>query len=887
MTYDDRSFLIDGHRVWLVSGAIHYFRVPRELWRDRLAKAQAGGLNCIETYVAWNRHERHEGQWDFSGDNDVVEFIQQAADLGLYVIVRPGPYICAEWDFGGFPAWLGAKKNIHLRSPDAVYTHYYGKYFRQLLPRLADLQVTRGGNIVAIQNENEYAVTSMPERMDYLNYISHYYRRAGIDVPILTCNLMTRPFVPDAVECLNGYRRTIEQVKRLRTLQRDKPLLATEYWCGWFDGWGDEHARKDARDVARRAMELTGAGCQINYYMYHGGTNFGFSGGRTVGSDHHYMTTSYDYDAPIAEGGALTRKYGLLRLVNLPHRTLGHVLATAAPVAAPAAIGHTAVHWSAGEGGTVVVVSNGGDDHVSETAVALADGRTLDVDLSHYGAALLLLGARITDRHTLDESNLTPLGLLAGRTLVLHGAPGQDGHVSVNGRREAVTVPEGEGVALLDVAGLPVMVVNSALAERCWEVDDAIVIGPAFAGETLDDLVHQAGAKTYTLIDGQGKVTHAKVKAPASRPSAKPPTLRRFTALGACTAIDDPIETFNRLDGPRPMGRLEVPDGYGWYRTTITLSRAARKHLYLPGCADRARIYVNGAFAGLWGRGPGATREPIPVPLQRGDNEVTLLVDNLGRFNFGDHMGEAKGMWDQIYAARTVGLRAWRINEGTGKEFSRRMVPRAQAHRLDGLTHAPAKVCRTTFTLSAQIPVHLRFTGLEATVVVLCNDRFAGFFAAGQGGFGDLTLDRELVAGSNRLTLLVWPDVTAKALNAAVRLYRLESDLTGEATWAFRRWAPPEGRTGGSGAKRPAWFVTTFARPAGHRPLFVRVAGATKGQLLLNGRNVGRFWTIGPQEAYYLPEPWLEKTNELMIFSEDGTAPTRTKLVFKPEGPYG
>ncbi|NLF32596.1 MAG: hypothetical protein GX591_17105 [Planctomycetes bacterium] len=887
MTYDDRSFLIDGHRVWLVSGAVHYFRVPRELWRDRLAKAQAGGLNCVETYVAWNRHERHEGQWDFSGDNDVVEFIQQAADLGLYVIVRPGPYICAEWDFGGLPAWLGAKRNIHLRSADAVYTHYYDKYFRQLLPRLVDLQVTRGGNIVAIQNENEYFVTSMPERMDYLNYITRYYRRAGIDVPILTCNNMTEPLVPDAVECLNGYGRTIEQVKRLRAMQGDKPLLATEYWCGWFDGWGGEHVRRDPRDVARRAMELTGAGCQINYFVYHGGTNFGFAGGRTVGSDHNYMTTSYDYDAPIAEGGGLTRKYSLLRLVNLPNRTLGHILAAAAPMAIPAAIGHTAVHWSAGESGTVLVVSNGGDDRVTSTAVALPDGRRLEVDLSHYGAALLLRNARLTDRHTLDESNLSPLGLLAGGVLVLHGAPGQEGHVSVNGRREAVTVPPGDGVVLRDVAGLPVAVVNSALAERCWEVDDTVVMGPAFVGETLDDLVHAPGAKDFALIDAHARLTRPKARTPMARPPAKPPALKRFKALGACTEIDEPLEAFDRLEGPCPMEQLDLADGYGWYRTAITLPRAARKHLLLPGCADRARIYVNGAFAGLWGRGRGATREPIAVPFQRGRNELALLVDNLGRFNFGEYLGELKGVWDGIYDATPVGLRAWRIKEGTGKEFSRRMVSRAQVHLTDGLDQTPPMVCQNTFTLSRHVPVHLQFTGLDQTMVVLCNDRPVGFFTARNGGFGDITLDRELVGGSNRLTLLVWPDVTARALAAAVRLYRLESDLTARAPWGFRPWGVPDGPTGGSGAKRPAWFAATFPAPAENRPLFVKVAGAAKGQIFLNGRNLGRFWTIGPQDAYYLPEPWLERTNELMLFSEDGAAPTGTTLVFRPHGPYG
>jgi len=193
VTYDNRSFMVNGHRIWLVSGALHYFRMPAALWRDHLMKARRGGLNCIETYIPWNYHEPLEGQWRFTGDCDVAEFVKQAGDLGMYVIIRPGPYICAEWDFGGLPAWLMAKANIQYRTHNAIYTHYYDKYFRQLLPQLADLQVTRGGNIIAIQNENEYFMTTQPDRQEYLSFISRLIRRAGFDIPVLTCNLVSSP----------------------------------------------------------------------------------------------------------------------------------------------------------------------------------------------------------------------------------------------------------------------------------------------------------------------------------------------------------------------------------------------------------------------------------------------------------------------------------------------------------------------------------------------------------------------------------------------------------------------------------------------------------------------------------------------------------------------
>ena len=235
ISYDDRSYLIDGKRIWLTSGSIHYFRVPHELWRDRLIKAKRAGLNCIQTYVAWNFHEQQEGKWNFDGDYDLREFILQAGELGLYVILRPGPYICAEWEAGGLPAWLVVKKGVALRTANATYMHYFDKYLKKVLSRLSDLQITRGGNIILIQNENEYTYTTMPDRINYLGFINQLIRRAGFDIPIITCNYLTEPRVPDTIECCNGYEDVIPFLKRLRTAQPDAPMLATEFWPGWFD----------------------------------------------------------------------------------------------------------------------------------------------------------------------------------------------------------------------------------------------------------------------------------------------------------------------------------------------------------------------------------------------------------------------------------------------------------------------------------------------------------------------------------------------------------------------------------------------------------------------------------------------------------------------------
>ncbi len=889
VTYDNRSLLLDGRRIWLVSGAIHYFRTPAALWRDRLLKARRGGLNCIETYVAWNVHEPREGQWDFSGDHDVVEFIRQAGDLGMYVIVRPGPYICSEWDFGGLPAWLAAKSGLQVRSANAAFTHYYGKYFRQILPRLAELQVTRGGNVIAIQNENEYFMTTMPDRQEYLGFITQMFRRAGFDVPILTCNGCSEPMVEDAIECYNGWDGHVANLRRLKNLQPEAPLISTEFWIGNFDWWTSEHHTHPARETARRALEMLGAGAQTNYYMYHGGTNFGFWGGRSVPTDAAYMTTSYDYDAPIAEGGGLTDKYYALRLVNVMASRFGEVLGATLPLDSGVPAAGSATLSVAGARGRVTVVTNNGDETITRVPVVLHDGRTLEADLSHFGAVALFSETALTDRHTLDYCNLMPLGIFREKVLVLHGPPGQAGVLSLNGKEIRLTVPKTQTLELHEAQGLSLLVMPSVLAERCWSVDDHLFIGPDFVGETVDEIVPHPGRRQHWVVNLEGKVSLRKVSGPAT---ARTPAVPRMTAFRHLASAPEPMGEaleWQRLDRPRDLAALGVEYGYGWYQTRLEFPRPIRKYLYLPQGGDRLTLWLNGKRVGTWGRGDGASRDPISVQMAKGTNTLTLLADNLGRFCFGFELGEHKGLWGDVYSALPVKPRTWKVRPGTEKDFARRLVPRSQLYILNELKQQGFSVCETSVRLGSPVPVHLQFAGLgRRTVAVLCNDRLAGFFPAVNGGFGEAMLTSEVQAGSNTLRLLVWGDeAPSKTALNGVKLFRLEEDLTGGRKWGFRPLSlpamPVEVPPGA-----PAWFEASFpAPPDDAPPLFVRIDGARKGQIYLNGHNVGRFWTVGPQELYYLPAGWLEETNTLTILDEQGLSPEGSKLEFRPQGPFG
>jgi beta-galactosidase len=317
-------FVLDGKPFQIISGEMHYARIPREYWRDRLQKARAMGLNTISTYVFWNAHEPKPGVYDFSGSLDAAAFIRMAQEEGLYVILRPGPYSCAEWDLGGFPAWLLADPNIVLRSTDEKFLAPAEHWLKRLGQELAPLQLARGGPILAVQVENEYG--SFGKDKTYVKRIHDALFNAGFtDSLLFTADGGdelpdgTLPGVHAAVNFGPGDART--EIPKLQKFRPGAPVFNSEYWDGWFDHWGNPHHSTDANQQAQEIDWMLGQGYSINLYMFHGGTSFGFMSGANW--DHKIYepdVTSYDYDSPVSESGALTKKYFAFRDVIAKHR---------------------------------------------------------------------------------------------------------------------------------------------------------------------------------------------------------------------------------------------------------------------------------------------------------------------------------------------------------------------------------------------------------------------------------------------------------------------------------------------------------------------------------------------------------------------------------------
>lgn len=347
-------FVLQGDSIQVISGEMHYARIPRADWRMRLRLARAMGLNTISTYVFWNLHEPVPGQYDFRGQNDIATFIRTAQQEGLHVILRPGPYVCAEWDLGGYPAWLLADPAMLLRSTQPQFTAAASRWLDRLGKELKPLLASHGGPIIAVQVENEYG--SFDHDKAYLQWQRDALIHAGFgSVRLYTADgpeELSAGTLADLPAVVNfGPGDADSAFARLARFEPGQPLMSGEYWAGWFDQWGGRHANTSTDAQARELDWMLTRGYSVNLYMFHGGTTFGFMNGANIdGGRYHPQTTSYDYDAALDETGRPTPKYAAFRAVIARHTaTPLPPVPTIAPMisVAPFTLAQTALLWSA------------------------------------------------------------------------------------------------------------------------------------------------------------------------------------------------------------------------------------------------------------------------------------------------------------------------------------------------------------------------------------------------------------------------------------------------------------------------------------------------------------------------------------------------------------
>lgn len=310
------TFLLNGKPFVVKAAEVHYPRIPEPYWEQRILSCKALGMNTLCLYVFWNLHEQQPGKFDFSRNKDIAKFCRLAQKHGMYVIVRPGPYVCAEWEMGGLPWWLLKKDDVQLRTLDPYYMERVGIFMNEVGKQLADLQISRGGNIIMVQVENEYGSYGIDK--PYVSAIRDLVKKAGFtDVPLFQCDWssnFTNNALDDLLWTVNfGTGANIdEQFKKLKSLRPETPMMCSEFWSGWFDHWGRKHETRDAATMVSGIKDMLDRNISFSLYMTHGGTTFGWWGGANNPA-YSAMCSSYDYDAPISEAGWTTPKYFQLR----------------------------------------------------------------------------------------------------------------------------------------------------------------------------------------------------------------------------------------------------------------------------------------------------------------------------------------------------------------------------------------------------------------------------------------------------------------------------------------------------------------------------------------------------------------------------------------------
>jgi beta-galactosidase len=556
------GFTLNGAPFRVLSGALHYFRVHPAQWAARLRLLRGMGCNAVETYVPWNLHEPRPGRYAFGGFCDVEAFLRAAAEAGLYAIVRPGPYICAEWDGGGLPYWLAAAQGTGVRCADEAFLGAVDRWFGELTPRIAALQADRGGPVIMVQVENEYGAFGCDA--GYLDHLAAQLRAGGVTVPLFTSDppvpaALSSGTVPGVLAAVNTGAAAAEAFRQLRQHRPAGPLMCAEFWVGWFDQWGqDAHITREPGEVAGELDALLAAGGSVNIYMACGGTSFGL----WAGADHpsgrggyQPVVTSYDYDAPVDERGAPTQKYWAFREVLGRYTELAPAPAAEPPRALP--------------------------------------------------AATVEMPERLPLRDALDE-------LTASRAVHPHPATFDE-----LGQRSGFALYRTRLAGPRRVAALTI----PGLADRAQVYLDSSEVAVLTRGDAQDVelAVPPAGAELALLVEAMGRVHYGPLL--GERKGAPGGVCHGGRYVHGWESRSLPLDSVAGL----PWGSPGASGGPAFYRGWLQAADPADTFLALPGWG-KGIVWVGDFCLGrYWNRGPQRTLYcPAPV-LRAGANEIVVL----------------------------------------------------------------------------------------------------------------------------------------------------------------------------------------------------------------------------------------------------------------------
>jgi beta-galactosidase len=670
--WKNNYFVVKGKPTIISAGEIHYARVPRELWRERLVKMKRAGFNTVSTYVFWNAQEPAPGVFEMTDNLDLDAWLTEIESVGLYAIVRPGPYNCAEWLAGGIPQWITAK-GMQIRNSSADYLAAADAYYEKIVPIIAKHQIHKGGGVIWMQVENEHPAGWGTEGDAYLKHLYDKARALGMEVPLY----------------YSGLHHATDPTGTTPFGNRTSPWFSSETWSGWYSPPFGEMNAGDLNTLQRTAWKVIAFGGGGNtFYVFHGGTNFGYEGDTA--------TTSYDYRAPLGEASQLRQGYFAVRRPAMFARAFESLMGNSQDGGniATVASGLKAYVRKSASDGIAIFLDNQGTGTV-QTQVKLSTpslqfpaGNT-QIAVAANEIRPVVASVPFTTNATFAYLATTVLGKLTvgSKTyFVVHGRSGESGEIAVQYgtapastpdtpwtwdastklARATFTYPTGDTITELPVdsgdgSTAVFLVINSTLADRTWFTKDAIYLGATYVDDDSSVQTPTAGGKVAVYGSaGRSDITVPAVTAPAI------PTLSgwqwRDAAAEAAAGYDD--STWASSAQPQPFGANNFQNGYGWYRAKFTASSAGNVTASIGGIRASAMAFVNGKQVTVSSSG-------FSFTSVAGDNTVAILAKHEGLdklYNVTGSTGttEYAGIWGNVTAGGSALASAWKFRGGLG-----------------------------------------------------------------------------------------------------------------------------------------------------------------------------------------------------------------------------
>lgn len=670
--WKNNYFVVNGKPIVVSAGEIHYARVPRELWRERLVKMKRAGFNTVSTYVFWNAQEPTPGVFELTDNLDLDAWLTTIESVGLYAIVRPGPYNCAEWLAGGIPQWLTGK-GTQIRNSSADYLAAADTYYQTIIPIIAKHQIHKGGSVLWVQLENEHPAGSGTDGNDYLQHLYDKARSLGLDVPLY----------------YSALHHASDPAGTTPFGNRTYPWYSSEFWSGWYSLPFGEMNAGDLNTLTRGAWKVIAFGGSGNtFYVFHGGTNFGYSGDTS--------TTSYDYRAPLGEESQLRQAYFAVRGPASFSRAFETLMATSQDGGNLATVSggiKTYVRKSPSDG-IAVFLDNQGSSAVqtqvklSTPSIQFPAGNT-QLSVASNEIRAVVASAPWTANATFAYLATNVLGKLTLGTriyYVCHGRAGESGEIAIQygtaptttpadpwtwdasskTARASFTYPTGNTITELpidsgDGSSATFIVINTPLANQTWFTDKELFVGATYVDEDLSIQVATAGGTvtTYTA-SGRASVTVPAVTVPAA--PAISSWQWRDAAAEAAAGYDD--STWASSAQPQPFGANNFQNGYGWYRAKFTAASAGNVTASIGGVRAAALAFVNGTKVNV-------TNSSFSFTSVAGDNTVAILAKQLGLdklYNVTGSTGttEYAGIWGGVTNGGAALASSWKFRGGLG-----------------------------------------------------------------------------------------------------------------------------------------------------------------------------------------------------------------------------